>query len=128
MKLFNFIKCLFVLTLLALIYTHLQMRIFDLAYQGKQKEHVLWDLQETNGIISSEIQQMKSTFYLGNHLLTDQSKLTFFDNSDVIQVVTAEPLARPQAVASMAKPGRANTLLSLISGRFSLEAQAEEKD
>lgn len=129
MKLLNFIKTLFLLTILALIYIHMQMRIFDLAYQCKQNERHLTDLQETNGVITGDIQRMKSADYLGTHLLSEDSRLTFFDNNNVIQVVRAEPSApRPQDnVLSTMKQQRANTFLSFISSRFAPEARAEEK-
>ena len=49
MQLWRFIKFMFGLTILALIYIHMQMNIFSLAYDGKQKEQNIVRLKEQNG-------------------------------------------------------------------------------
>jgi hypothetical protein len=127
MKLLNLIKGMFFLTVLALIYIHLQTRIFDLAYQGKQRERQINDLTEQNGVMSCDIQRLKSSDHLGTNLLSAESTLKFLDSGKVLQIVTAKPEVQSKDILSSSKPRNPQAVLSFISARFSREAQAKEE-
>lgn len=120
-------KCMFMITTLALIYIHMQMRIFDLAYQGKNKEKQIVELSEAAGLMTCDIQRLKSANHLGSNLLTENTELKFLDRQNIVQIVTAAPVQAANGLRSAAVPERPGTLLSFVTSRFLREARAEEK-
>jgi hypothetical protein len=114
------------LTLLALVYIHLQMQIVDLAYQGKAKEKTIRKLVETNGNITYTILSLKSAHNLGKRLLQDDSNMQFVHPDDVIQVSTSSDIFQVSLTESSAIKEKKNLLLSLLS--FGTQAQAQPLD
>ena len=55
MRLLKLIRMMTVVTILALIYIHMQMNIFALAYQGKKKEKQITKIKEMNGALTYNI-------------------------------------------------------------------------
>ena len=122
MKLFRFIKIMVTLTSFALIYIHLQMQIFDLAYQGKIKEKEIRKLIDDNGNVTYNILKLKSSNNLGEKLLGEQSQLQFLDNDRVVKLDIPQSIEENvlAAVASEKKP-------NFFANLFTLKSQAEAK-
>jgi len=47
-------------TIIALLYIHMQMNIFELSYNGKDKEKIIHELNDSNGALSHQILTLKS--------------------------------------------------------------------
>lgn len=76
-------------TIMALLYIHMQMKIFELSYNGKDKEKIIHELNDSNGALSHQILTLKSANNLGNQLLDrDNNNLQFMDNERVMTVST----------------------------------------
>jgi len=73
-------------TIMALLYIHMQMRIFELAYNGKDKEKIIHELNDSNGALSHQILTLESANNLGNQLLDHDNSLQFMDNERVMRV------------------------------------------
>ena len=124
MRLIKVVKLTILLTSLALIYTHLQMQIFELAYQGKVKEGKIHILRDENGAYTYKILTLKSSANLGVRLLEDKTGMQFLDNNQVVRIVTTKKYAKQDThLAQVNTAKRENPLLSL----FSLRSQAEAK-
>ena len=126
MRLIKVVKLMVILTSLALIYTHLQMQIFELAYQGKVKEGKIRNLRDENGAFTYKVLSLKSSANLGVRLLEDKTGMQFLDNNQVIKIVTTKgPLDQNAHLSQVntSKNQKENPLLSL----FSLRSQAEAK-
>ncbi len=122
MRLIKFLKLMGFLTLVSLIYIHLQMRIFDLAYQGKTKEKSIRELTDQNSQLTYDILKLKSSQNLGGKLLTESSDLRFLDQSQIVRVPTAQlSKATPREVLPQEIQQKSNFLTNL----FSLRSQAE---
>lgn len=89
-------------TIIALLYIHMQMNIFELSYNGKDKEKIIHELSDSNGVLRHQILTLKSANNLGNQLLDHDNSLQFMDNERVMTVMTSPgtvPLAQPKAKA-----------------------------
>ncbi len=88
-------------TIMALLYIHMQMKIFELSYNGKDKEKIIHELNDSNGALSHQILTLKSANNLGNQLLDHDNSLQFMDNERVMTVSTPagamQRLAQPKA-------------------------------
>lgn len=88
-------------TIMALMYIHMQMRIFELSYNGKDKEKIIHELNDSNGALSHQILTLKSANNLGSQLLDHDNSLQFMDNERVMTVTTSagamQRLGHPQA-------------------------------
>jgi cell division protein FtsL len=88
-------------TIIALLYIHMQMKIFELSYNGKDKEKIIHELNDTNGALSHQILTLESANNLGTQLLDhDNNNLQFMDNQRVMTVRTTgamQHLAEPKA-------------------------------
>ena len=124
MRLLKFIKTMVVLTSFALIYIHLQMQIFDLAYQGKNKEKEIRKLIDDNGNVTYNILKLKSSNNLGEKLLGEQSQLQFLDNSRVVKLEMPKSAQEPNTVALSATPEKKTYFWANL---FTLKSQAEAK-
>ena len=86
-------------TIIALLYIHMQMKIFELSYNGKDKEKIIHELNDSNGALSHQILTLKSANNLGNQLLDHDNSLQFMDNERVMTVTTSagalQHLTRP---------------------------------
>ena len=88
-------------TIMALLYIHMQMNIFELSYKGKDKEKIIHELNDSNGALSHQILTLKSANNLGSQLLDHDNSLQFMDNQRVMTVRTSaggmQHLVKPQA-------------------------------
>ena len=88
-------------TIMALLYIHMQMNIFELSYNGKDKEKIIHELNDTNGTLSHQILTLESANHLGNQLLDRDNSLQFMDNERVMTVSTSagdmQRLVQPKA-------------------------------
>lgn len=127
MKLVPCIKCICLVSILSLVYIHLQMQIFDLAYQGKKKEKIIKNISEENGHINYQISCLKSAHHLGSKVLANNSEMQFADKESVVQLVTSERINDSLDVfnESLVKKKK-NPLLSLLSIDLQKEARAQE--
>src|SRR5689334_13534676 len=89
-------------TVMALIYIHMQMQIFDLAYQGKDREKHMHELRDLNGLLTHQILTLKSANHLGNKLLEKDSTLQFMSN-DRVMTLTGPASMRTQVPLIPAK-------------------------
>jgi len=109
-------------TIIALLYIHMQMKIFELSYNGKDKEKMIHELNDSNGALSHQILTLKSANHLGGQLLGDDKSLQFMDNERVMTVRTSvrgmQRLAEPKV-----KVGPVWNLLSFLGAQ---EAKAWE--
>src|SRR5580698_4518211 len=81
-------------TIMALLYIHMQMRIFELSYNGKDKEKIIHELNDSNGALSHQILTLESANNLGNQLLDRDNSLQFMDNERMVTVVTTPSAMR----------------------------------
>ena len=117
----------FVVTLLALIYIHMQMQIVALAYEGKNRQKEIVRMKEMNGMLAYHILEMKSSNNLGFKLLAEDSRLKFRDPENVVQLVTTKPIQEVQNVQVAQNNKGSNSLLNFLSLKSQAEAQAEER-
>ena len=111
-------------TIMALLYIHMQMRIFELSYNGKDKEKIIHELNDSNGALSHQILTLKSANNLGNELLDHESNnLQFMDQERVMRVST-QAGAMPHLVQP--KPKVENPVWNLFSFLGAQEAKAWE--
>ena len=79
----------------------MQMKIFELSYNGKDKEKIIHELNDSNGALSHQILTLKSANNLGNQLLDHDNSLQFMDNERVMTVAASagamQHLAAPKA-------------------------------
>lgn len=107
------------MTLLSLVYIHMQMQTIHMAYRGKQKQKEIHQVIESNGNLQYAILNLKSSSHLGGALLTEKSKMQFADASHIVQVSFYPEASREET----ALPRQANSLLNLLS--FATEAEAK---
>jgi hypothetical protein len=88
MNLKVYLKVSLFVTIMCLFYIHMQMRIFDLSYKGKDKEKIIHELNDSNGALSHQILTLESANNLGNQLLDRDNSLQFMDNDRVMTVTT----------------------------------------
>ncbi|MBF0485751.1 MAG: hypothetical protein HQL16_04465 [Candidatus Omnitrophica bacterium] len=99
MKISFFLKVMFVVTFMAVLYIHLQMKIYDFAYQGKVKQQRIEQLAEVNGRVHNDILRLQSSDNIGRELLGNQdSKFQFASRSRVIEVAS-ENTTLPEMIA-----------------------------
>ena len=80
-------------TIIALLYIHMQMNIFELSYNGKDKEKIIHELNDSNGALSHQILTLESANNLGNQLLDyDNNNLQFMDQERVMMVTPAKAM------------------------------------
>ena len=88
MRLTKFLQFIGISTILCLTYVHLQMKIIDMAYKGKEREKEIRQLIEENGSVTYAILTLKSSSHLGHAMLSDQARMRFADAENVIRVNT----------------------------------------
>ena len=126
MRLPKYVRLMLAFTVLSLIYIHMQMQIFTLAYQAKTREKEIIELSENNGVVAYDILKLKSANNLGGQLLNEESKLHFHDKTNVVQIVSAQSEIKPAQTVSTSITKKTNALLSLFSLKPAPEARAEE--
>ena len=111
-------------TIIALLYIHMQMKIFELSYNGKDKEKIIHELNDSNGALSHQILTLKSANNLGNELLDhDNNNLQFMDNERVMTVTAS---AGSMVHIEKAQPKVASPVWNLFSFLGAQEAKAWE--
>src|SRR5258708_702038 len=110
-------------TIMALLYIHMQMKIFELSYNGKDKEKIIHELNDSNGALSHQILTLRSANNLGNQLLDHDNSLQFMDNERVMTVTTS---ARGMQHLAQPKTRAVNPMWSLFSFLGAQEAKAWE--
>ena len=126
MKLIKTIRIMGLLTVLALIYIHMQMQIFDMAYQGKKKQSEMEILLNQNAVASYEIMKMTSSHNLGLKLLNENSDLKFCAQDNVLEVATTKSVGDKGQGLAQSIPGKGNPLLGFLSLRSEAEARSTE--
>ena len=127
MKLMKSIQMMGLLTVLALIYIHMQMQIFDVAYQGKRNQKELEMLANHNDVVAYNIMTLTSSFHLGGQLLGSHSNLKFRAQDNVIEVATMKPIGDEGTDFSQDIQGKGNPLLGFLSFRSEAEAKSTEE-
>ena len=120
MKLSQFIKGMVTVTSLCLIYIHMQMQIFDLAYQGKIKELKIRKLHEDTGNNTYTVLKLKSAHNLGYKLLSENSDMQFMDNTQIVKLEAPQTIVRAKNIA------KANPIFCFFSLRSQAEAKPQE--
>ena len=86
----HFLKGMAVITVMALLYIHLQMNIYALAYQGKKKESHIEKLAEHNAAVKNDILRLKSSDNIGREFLVkENSGYRFASRRNVVEVESA---------------------------------------
>lgn len=89
MKVSAFLKVMFIVTAMGVLYIHLQMSIYDLAYQGKKKEDRIEKMAENNVIMKNDILRLKSSDHIGRQLLVKEKDYQFLGRNNVVEVEAA---------------------------------------
>ena len=127
MSLKVWIKSMFFVTVMALIYTHMQMQIFDLAYQGKDRQRYIHDLKDRNGVLTHQILTLKSSNHLGNQLLEKNGNLQFMGNDHVL-TMTGPALKTHQSPTAQIKGKGEGSLWNFLSFLTPQEAKAWDRE
>lgn len=125
MRLSKFIQWSVSATFVALIYIHLQMQIYDFAYQRTAKENQIRILKEHNGDVLHKVLTLKSANHLGLKLLSKDSSMRFISKENIIQVASPSVQGKKSLVAQDKGTQRKNNLLASL---FNGGAQAEAKE
>jgi hypothetical protein len=126
MRLAAVIKSAALLTLVCLGYVHLQMKIIELAYQGKSREKQIRNLIEENGTVTYNILTLTSSINLGHRLLDDNMKMTFVDPGNVITMSASGDVFNDGPVDA-SEVARTSDYRKSIFGLLSLGSSAEAR-
>ena len=110
-------------TVMALIYTHMQMQIFDLGYQGSRNEKLIHELRDSNGLLTHQILALKSSNHLGNQLLDRGHNNLQFMSSDQILTLTG-PASMVNHLPTAAKNKSENIFWNFLSFLAPQDAKA----
>lgn len=122
MTLANYFKALILMTMIALLYTHMQMRIYELAYKGKERENKIKELSDTKGRLSHDILALKSAQHLGYTLMDKEGAMKFMGQDNVMTYTMPQPV-KPSPMTG-AKMGQ--TFWQMVSTITTPEARAKE--
>ena len=114
-------------TIMALIYIHMQMQIFDLAYQGKDREKHMHELRDVNGLLTHQILTFKSANHLGNQLLDKGRNLEFVSNDHIMTLKGPASMFSRNVIPSM-KTRSESMFSSFLSFLTPQEAKAWERE
>lgn len=97
MNLAAWFKLMVFATVTALLYTHMQMQIVELAYKGKERERRVHELMDNNGAIKHAILTLRSANHLGQEILAKDDGLQFMGHDRVMVLSTpkAKQLMQP---------------------------------
>ena len=110
------LKYVFFVTVLALVYIHMQVKIIDLAYHGKAREQKIRNLIEENGNETYTILTLKSANHLGQKILDKDSDLKFIDRDHVLEFSLSEAEESPHADGGkVSEAGQNASFLSFLS-------------
>ncbi|MDE2221866.1 MAG: hypothetical protein KGK03_02225 [Candidatus Omnitrophica bacterium] len=123
MSLKVYFKIAMFVTIISLLYIHMQMKIFELSYRDKDKEKIIHELNDSNGSLNHQILTMESANSLGNRLLDHDSNFQFMDNQRVMTVVAS---AQGMPHISQPRPKPVGPAWGLFSFLGAQEAKAWE--
>ncbi len=124
MRLLHIFKGIFLLTLLALIYIHLQIEFFRLAYQAQKLEEQIHFLVDKNSQITYSILKLKSPNHLGNELLSDQSDMQFLDQEKIVRLQgSPQQVVKHRTTMTGSTEDKRNPILQLLA--FMSQAEAK---
>ena len=103
MKVFDFLKGMIIVTVLAVMYIHLQMKIYDLAYQTRGAHKNIERLAEVNSRVRNDIARLRSSDHIGRELLAEDTQYQFASRRHIVEVATDRP-ALPERIALRAHP------------------------
>jgi hypothetical protein len=122
MKVIDFLKVMGVITIMAVLYIHLQMEIYTLAYEGKTKQQKIEKLSEKNVLVSNDILRLKSSDNMGRELLVKDKEYSFASRKHVVEVESKDRgWLGPMASKIAAPAGK------VVKLAFSLEGEAAKK-
>jgi len=122
MRLLKFLFIAVVFTVLALVYIHLQVQIYDLGYKGELKKTELQKQNDFNGYLNDKILRLTSANHLGVKLLKDNSRMQFLDGHHIVTL--QNPALNALSLQGKGK-GPNGHRQNLLAGIFSLRSQAE---
>ena len=105
----------------------MQMKIYELSYNGKDKEKIIHELNDSNGALSHQILTLESANNIGSQLLDkDNNSMEFMDNQhELIMKVMTQP-GGMQHLNQQPKPKVVNPVWNLLSFLGAQEAKAWE--
>ncbi len=115
------------LTLIALIYIHMQMQVYDLAYQGQEKRKHIQKISEANALTAYQILELKSVNHLGRRLLAHDQQLRFRDNRSIVQLVTADAVSRDAESVGLQPAQRDNLFLSFLTQKAEAQNHTDQQ-
>ena len=116
MRLGLLFKWIGVITILALVYIHLQMQIIDLAYQGKTNERQIKNLIDENGNVTYAILTKKSSSNLGRRLLEQNPDMQFVHPENILKISIADmPKDERYFIKSTEVEDKSVSMLGLLS-------------
>ena len=127
MSLKAWVKLMSFVTVIALIYLHMQMQIFDLAYKGKDKELRVHELRDRGGFLTHQIITLKSANHLGNQLLEKDSNLQFMSNEHIMTLAGPASMVGQRPPASV-KGKNENLLWNFLSFLAPSDAKAWDRE
>ena len=126
-RLEKIVSLLCIVTMVAIVYIYMQMRIIDLGYKQRIKQEDISKLREQNNHIVYTIARLKSASHLGRVMLTKDSQMQFVDCDKVFKVAVYKPSFNDSYIRRTAGVRKDTSLfgklLSLVS---QTEAMAEE--
>ena len=120
----KFLTVILCVTAVALVYIQMQVKIYDLAYQGKNREKEIFKLIDDSGHVTYNIAKLKSSSSLGERFLAKNSDIDFLDSQHIVQ------LKVPTQLAVNKFPTRDSVFkrtAGLLASVFSLKSVAEAK-
>jgi len=104
------------MTVVSLVYIHMQVQIIELAYLGKQKEKRLHQLVKLNEHFTYKILTLKSANNLGVQMLTEKSNMLFAEPDNVIEIFSDDQyLIESNIAKQLALSSRERSLLSRLT-------------
>ncbi len=89
MKITDVMKMMFIATILAVLYIHLQMNIYGMAYQGSARQKNIEILTEKNVHLKNDIVRLQSSDHIGRELLVKSDKKYHFAGAESIVEVAS---------------------------------------
>lgn len=102
MKVSDLVKMMVVVTVLAVLYIHVQMNIYAMAYQGSSRQQKIDKLVEMNAIIKNDITRLQSSDHIGRSLLAKGKSYQFAGPDHVVEVASNHE-SLPEMIASGAE-------------------------
>ncbi|HOD11501.1 MAG TPA: hypothetical protein PLO93_02720 [Candidatus Omnitrophota bacterium] len=104
-------------TIFSLIYIQMQVMIYDLAYQAKQREDQALKLSDNNTHATVNIARLKSAQNLGAHFFDKNVDVDFASRGNIIDVqATPAELVKADRAVSPTIVKRASSLLDKVFG------------